>query len=89
MEKISTLLEVPLYVFEAIGTIWKTLACGLPINAVAFGIFCKEFVTKFNNDDRIKFYEFSPTLHKVLEHGQECIEFFPFPIGWMSEGLFE
>ena len=55
------------------------------INASEFGNFCDSFIEKFQNDDSINFYDFSPTLHKVLWHGKEAIEFFPLPIGWMTE----
>ena len=74
-----------MYIIQDIETIWKTLSSGYAIIPSEFGDFCDSFMEKFNNDVRVNWYEFSPTLHKILVHGRECIEFFPVPIGWLSE----
>ena len=68
-----------------LGTIWHVLAACEPIDPVKFGDFCRAFTAKFEADANINWYQFSPTMHKILVHGQECIEFFPVPIGWLSE----
>ena len=65
-KKVSEILEIPSFVIEDIGTIWTTLCCGEPIDSEAFGQFCDNFMLKFKNDPTVNFYQFSPTLHKIL-----------------------
>ena len=49
-----------------IGTIWHTLAACEPVDSVKFGEFCAAFVEKYEADSNINFYQFSPTMHKIL-----------------------
>ena len=65
-KKVSEILGIPSFVIEDIGTIWTTLCCGEPINSEAFGQFCDNFMLKFKNNPTVSFYQFSPTLHKIL-----------------------
>ena len=74
-KKIAEILEIPAFVIEDIGTIWTTLCCGEPIDSVAFGQFCDNYVSKFKNHPTVSFYQFSPTLHKILFHGKNSDEF--------------
>ena len=67
----AEILGIPQYIIEDLGTVWRTLACGMPIDSVKFGKFCSNFVEKFENDENVNFYLFSPTIHKVLYHGQQ------------------
>ena len=64
------MLEIPQFVIEDLGTIWKTLTSGVSIDSVKFGNFCDNFVKKFLKDKRVNFYLFSPTIHKILCHGK-------------------
>ena len=64
------MLEIPKYVIEDLGNIWKTLTSGFAIDSVKFGKYCDNFVKKFLKDKCVKFYLFSPTIHKVLFHGK-------------------
>ena len=66
----------------------SAIRSGLSVDPIEFGKFCDDFVQKFKNDPSLNWYQFSPTLHKVLWHGKEAIEFFPLPISWLSEVSF-
>ena len=61
-------MEIPTYVIEDLGTIWKTLTSGCAIDPDKFGKFCDNFVKKFQKDKRVNFYLFSPTIHKGPNH---------------------
>ena len=67
-ERVAELLEVPLFLIKDIGTMWTTICSGFAIDVDKFARFCDNFVTKFRNDNSINFYQFSPTLHKILCH---------------------
>ena len=64
------MLEIPQYVIEDLGTIWRTLTSGLSIDSIKLGNFCDSFVKKFLKDKSVNFYLFSPTIHKILFHGK-------------------
>ena len=74
---VSKILGIPKYIIQDLGTIWKTLASGFPIDAEKFGNFCDKFVQKFQNDESVCWFFFSPTIHKILFHGKLAIEYFP------------
>ena len=57
----------------------------MTIDPEAFGKFSKDFVEKCRNDPLVNWYHWSPTLHKVLWHGEAVIAYFDFPISWLSE----
>ena len=67
-ERVAELLEVPLFLIKDIGTMWTTICSGFAIDVDKFARFCDNFVSKFRNDNSINFYQFSPTLHKILCH---------------------
>ena len=81
----AEILGIPQYVIEDLGIVWRTLASGMSIDPEKFGTFCDNFVEKFQKDTEVHWYLFSPTIHKVLFHGKQAIEYFPVPIGWLSE----
>ena len=87
-EKVAKILEIPEFLVKDLGKIWSIVVSGLSVNTEKFGELCEMFVAKFNMDKAINWYEFSPTLHKIIVHGKECMEYFPVPIGWLSEGSF-
>ena len=76
---------MPEFLIRDLGIMWETVRSSLPIDADKFGDFCDLFTVRFNADPLINWYEFSPTLHKIIVHGRECMKFFPIPIGWLSE----
>ena len=87
-EQVAKLLEVPEFLVHDLGVMWEAVVASVPIDPEKFGNFCELFVAKFSFDPTINWYEFSPTLHKVIVHGRQVMEFFDIPLGWLSEGQF-
>ena len=88
-DKVAEILEIPQFLVKDLGTIWRILVQSCSIDAEKFGHTCDLFIERFKFDASINWYEFSPTIHKILVHGRQCIEYFPVPIGWLSEGSFK
>ena len=65
-ESVSKILRVPEFLIKDLGTIWFTLTSDCPIDSQKFGDFCKSFNEKFKADKSINWYQFCPTLHKIL-----------------------
>ena len=84
-EKVAEILQVPEFLVKDLGMIWETLVQSSSIDSEKFGHYCDLFICKFNLDTTINWYQFSPTIHKIIVHGQQCIDYFPIPIGWLSE----
>ena len=84
-ESVAKILRVPEFLVKDLGTIWFTLTSDCTIDSQKFGDFCNLFNEKFKLDQNINWYQFCPTLHKILVHGQQCMEYFDIPIGWLSE----
>ena len=80
----SEILGIEEDLIEGLGDIWTLINLGIPINPEMFGNFCKKWVELYKNSS-ISWFWITPTLHKILYHGQSVIEHFPIPIGWLSE----
>ena len=63
-EKVAEILELPEFLIKDLGTIWRVLTSGHSIDPEKFGNFCELFNEKFKLDNRINWYQFSPTIHK-------------------------
>ena len=65
--------------------IWIALTSGLPIDPAKFYHYCQE--TKDLYFEQCGWYNMSPTLHKVLEHGHQILELLPpeLTVGMLSE----
>ena len=66
--EVAALLNLPEFLVTDLGVIWQVLVSGHSIKSDEFQAFCDNFVEKFNADPNINWYEFSPTLHKGLNH---------------------
>ena len=71
---------------ENLGLIWSTLASGYAIDPEKFGKLCHETHEMYLDDKNgTSWHNITPTLHKVLVHGQELVEHCPLPIGLTNE----
>ena len=62
------------------------MASGYAIDGEKFGQFCKEtHDLYFDETEEANWYNISPTLHKVLVHGQYLVEKCPIQIGLTNE----
>ena len=65
-EQVAKILEVPEFLVHDLGIMWEAVVSGVPIDPEKFGNFCELFVAKFSVDKTISWYQFSPTLHKIM-----------------------
>ena len=81
---VAKTLGVPEDLVRGIAKIWTTLKSGHIINAADFGKMCDEWMENYKTSS-ISWFKLSPSLHKILKHGKEVIEYFPVPVAWLSE----
>ena len=65
-ELVARLLEIPEFLVHDLGIMWEVLVAGVPIDPEKFGDFCDAFVLKFSAEPSISWYQFSPTIHKII-----------------------
>ena len=61
------------------------MASGYAIDTEKFGKLCEETKEIYLKDEKTKWYNIPPTIHKILEHGKDIIEHCPVPIGLTNE----
>ena len=60
--EVAKILGVPIRIILDIGTMWTTLASGMPVDAEKFDIFCKNFKDYFNQSS-VRWYHFREELN--------------------------
>ena len=85
IEETAEICGVSPQLVKNIHTIWGTMASGYAIDGDKFGKLCEETKDMYLNDEKTKWYNIPPTLHKVLVHGKDIIENCPVPIGLTNE----
>jgi hypothetical protein len=82
----ASILGISEDLVENLSTIWSTLASGYAIDSKKFGKLCKEtHEMYFDEKNGTHWHNITPTLHKVLVHGQQLVEYCPLPIGLTNE----
>lgn len=79
----AEILGLSRWLVDDIHVILVAINCGLPIDSVKFGNFCKSLAKKY-----VEAYTWHPmttTMHKILIHGQNIIESSALPVGLLSE----
>ena len=61
------------------------MASEYAIDSEKFGKLCEETKKIYLKDEKTKWYNIPPTIHKILEHGKGIIEHCPVPIGLTNE----
>lgn len=62
----------------------KAISSGFEINSIKFGEYCKETADLYR-----KIYNWYPTIHKLLDHGEIIVSTAILPLGFLSEEVQE
>lgn len=81
---VADIMYCPADLVEDLVVIFQTLDCGLPVDSQKFKAFTRDWLRRFHQSD-IAWNWLSPTMHFIMHHGWEVLEFLPCGAGLLSE----
>ena len=80
----AKIVGAPVDLVEDMAHLLNTINTPFPIDPQKFDDFAKDWLRRFHAS-KISWCWLNPSVHVLLQHGKQMIEYFPVPLGLMSE----